>query len=81
MRGVQTAPFFIGGRKMKNKNFEISDENTTKVAKNILEDIRNQIRANQEEMAELYERIEVLEYMTKELQYEELALMIEFGVV
>ena len=66
---------------MKNKNFEISDENTTKVAKNILEDIRNQIRANQEEMAELYERIEVLEYMTKELQYEELALMIEFGVV
>ena len=66
---------------MKNKNFEMSDENTTKVAKNILEDIRNQIRANQEEMAELYERIEVLEYMTKELQYEELALMIEFGVV
>lgn len=66
---------------MKNKNFEISDENTTKVAKNILEDIRNQIRANQEEMAELYERIEVLEYMTKELQYEELALIIEFGVV
>ena len=59
----------------------MSDENTTKVAKNILEDIRNQIRANQEEMAELYERIEVLEYMTKELQYEELALMIEFGVV
>lgn len=66
---------------MKNKNFEMSDENTTKVAKNILEDIRNQIRANQEEMAELYERIEELEYMTKELQYEELALMIEFGVV
>lgn len=66
---------------MKNKNFDISDENTTKVAKNILEDIRNQIRANQEEMAELYERIEELEYMTKELQYEELALMIEFGVV
>lgn len=66
---------------MKNKNFEISDENTTKIAKGILEDIRNQIRANQEEMAELYERIEALEYMTKELRYEELALMIKFGVV
>lgn len=66
---------------MKNKNFEISDGNTTKIAKGILEDIRNQIRANQEEMAELYERIEALEYMTKELHYEELALMIKFGVV
>ena len=66
---------------MKNKNFEISDGITTKIAKSILEDIRNQIRTNQEEMAELYERIEALEYMTKELQYEELALMIKFGVV
>lgn len=66
---------------MKDKDFEILNENTTKIAKGMLEDIRREIRANQEEMAELYERIEALEYMTKELQYEELALMIKFGVV
>lgn len=33
--GANRSSLFIGGRKMKNKNFEISDENTTKVAKKI----------------------------------------------
>lgn len=63
------------------KDSELLNENSIKIAKDILEDIRRQIYVNQEEMAELRERIEALEYMTKELQYEELALMIEFGIV
>lgn len=63
------------------KDSELLNENSIKVAKVALEDIRRYIRVNQEELSELYERIEMLEYVIKELQCEELALMMEFWVV
>lgn len=63
------------------KDSELLNENSVKVAKIALEDIRRYIRINQEELSELYEKIEMLEYVIKELQCEELALMMEFGVV
>lgn len=63
------------------KDSELLNENSIKVAKVALKDIRRYIRVNQEELSELYERIEMLEYVIKELQCEELALMMEFWVV